>query len=41
MDSILELDNVEIKQLKKALKTQDDNGFALHETFKMYAPQLF
>lgn len=37
MDSILELDNVEIKNLKKVLKSQDDNGFPLHDTFKMYA----
>jgi hypothetical protein len=41
MDSILELDNLEIKTLRKLLKQQDDNGFALHETFMMYAGQLF
>ena len=41
MDSILELDTLEIKTLRKVLKQQDDNGFALHETFIMYAGQLF
>ena len=41
MDSILELDANEIKQIKKLLKQQSEDGTTLYETFIEYAPQLF
>lgn len=41
METILELDQHEIKSIKKALKEKDENGQQLHETFVTYAAQLF
>ena len=41
MESILELDQHEIKQIKKLLKEQDEAGEQLHQTFVTYAPSLF
>lgn len=37
MDSILELDPSEIKQIKKMFKQQDENGNPLHSTFVEYS----
>jgi hypothetical protein len=41
MESILELDQNEIKTIKKVLKEKDENGEQLHQTFVTYAASLF
>ena len=41
MESILDLEPSEIKQIKRVLKEKDESGNQLHSVFVQYAPKLF
>lgn len=41
MESILEFDQHEIRNIKRILKEKDEKGEQLHQTFVTYATQLF
>ena len=41
MESILELDQHEIKSIKRILKQKDEAGEQLHQTFATHAVSLF